>query len=83
MRVRAAAAFVAGVAAGCLVSACFAPTYSDCAFRCGPQIPLCPDEYECRSDGYCHLHASTAICAAVPGDLGAATDASLDGATGD
>ncbi len=46
-----------------LFSDCFAPTYSDCAFRCGPSDPLCPDEYECRGDGYCHLPSSVVTCA--------------------
>ncbi|MFO0578786.1 MAG: hypothetical protein U1A78_32690 [Polyangia bacterium] len=76
-----AAARAAGVALGCVAAVlalaqCFAPTYSDCAFRCGPQAPLCPDEYECRSDGYCHLRESTASCPytldlSPPPDLGA------------
>lgn len=82
MRIR-AAAFVVGVAAWGLLGSCFAPTYSDCAFRCGTQAPLCPDEYECRADGYCHLHTSAVSCAPAPGDLGAASDASFDAAAAD
>lgn len=61
--------------AGLGLSQCYAPTYSDCAFRCGPGTPSCPAEYECRPDGYCHLPASTAACAAVT-DLAAAADLS-------
>lgn len=55
---------LATTAATCFGS-CFTPTYSDCAFRCATVAPLCPAEYECRSDGYCHLPSSTAQCAAV------------------
>lgn len=46
-----------------LWSSCFAPTYSDCAFRCQSSEPKCPAEYECKSDGYCHLPDSSALCA--------------------
>lgn len=49
-------------------SRCFAPTYYDCAFRCASTAPLCPDGYECQSDGYCHLSGSTALCK-TPSDL--------------
>lgn len=55
---------LAASAATCFGS-CFTPTYSDCAFRCATIAPLCPAEYECRSDGYCHLPDSTAQCAAA------------------
>ena len=54
---------LAATAASCFGS-CFTPTYSDCAFRCATVTPLCPAEYECRSDGYCHLPDSTVLCAA-------------------
>jgi len=56
----ATALLISGVA---LWSSCFAPTYSDCAFRCANTEPSCPTEYECQSDGYCHLPGSTAVCA--------------------
>lgn len=61
------------LAAGVVLSQCYAPTYSDCAFRCGPAAPMCPEQYECRVDGYCHLPASMVICA-VAHDLGVALD---------
>lgn len=67
--------------AGLGLSQCFAPTYSDCAFRCGAGTPSCPAEYECRPDGYCHLPASTAACAAA--DLAVAADLNPDAAAGD
>lgn len=60
---------VGGVTLG---SSCFAPTYSDCAFRCASEEPKCPAEYACQADGYCHLPDSTAICAIPrPPDLAA------------
>lgn len=63
--------------AGLLLWSCFTPTYADCAFRCADSDPPCPAEYECRSDGYCHLPDSTMICA-MPGavDLSSAPDLS-------
>lgn len=61
-----------------LFADCYAPTYWDCAFRCGTKEPVCPDEYQCRNDGYCHLRGSTAACP-FPSDLGApAVDAASD-----
>ncbi len=75
-------AVVVGSAA--LASSCFAPTYSDCAFRCASSEPKCPAEYVCQADGYCHLPDSTAICAlprppdlasGSPPDLAEASDA--------
>lgn len=48
---------------GLLMWSCFTPTYADCAFRCAESDPPCPTEYECRSDGYCHLPDSSMICA--------------------
>jgi len=64
-----------GLVAGLGLSQCFAPTYADCAFRCGSQAPVCPEEYQCQADGYCHRPDSTAVCAialdfASPRDLG-------------
>lgn len=50
------------IGGGVLWAHCFAPTYSDCAFRCAESAPRCPAEYECRSDGYCHLPTSTNSC---------------------
>ena len=84
MRGRAAAALLVGAGIGWWLSGCFAPTYTDCAFLCGPQAPVCPAEYECRADGYCHLPAGTAVCIGpVLSDLSAAADASPDAAASD
>lgn len=76
-RLRVFRLLLAATAATCFGS-CFTPTYSDCAFRCAAVAPLCPAEYECRSDGYCHLPDSTAQCAA-PGavDLSVSTPQDL------
>lgn len=64
-----------------LLADCYAPSYSDCAFRCAAKEPACPDEYECQKDGYCHLRGSTAACPfpSVQPDLGALpADAATD-----
>ena len=76
------AAWLLALGVGLGLSQCFAPTYSDCAFRCGTGTPSCPAEYECRPDGYCHLPASTAACAAGT-DLGPVGDQSSAAAAGD
>jgi hypothetical protein len=54
-----------------LFSQCFAPEYHDCAYRCDPKAPACPDEYECQKDGYCHLRGTSALCPIFVLDLGA------------
>ncbi len=41
---------------------CFSPELPTCAYVCNASEPRCPDEYECRSDCYCHLKGSTASC---------------------
>lgn len=72
---------VVGLLAGLFLSQCFAPNYADCAFRCGSVDPVCPDEYQCQPDGFCHLPNSAAICVPVPdlgGDFGG-----IDAAFGD
>lgn len=62
MRARALLPLLLALLAGLLVR-CFAPTYSDCAFRCSPEAPQCPDEYECHAgDGYCHLRGTDSAC---------------------
>lgn len=79
MRVLFLCAFLVG--GSLLFADCYAPSYSDCAFRCGAKEPACPDEYECQKDGYCHLRGSTAACPfpSVASDMGApASDAATD-----
>jgi hypothetical protein len=44
------------------LSHCFSPELPACAYRCNATEPRCPDEYECRDDGYCHLKGSTESC---------------------
>ena len=84
MRAPVAAALVLSTWAGLWLCGCFAPTYTDCAFRCGTEAPVCPAEYECRSDGYCHLPAGSASCIGpLSVDLGMAVDAASDAATSD
>ena len=52
---------------------CFSPDKPTCSYACADVEPKCPDDYECRTDGYCHLKGSTTACffsdAAVPLDL--------------
>jgi hypothetical protein len=38
--------------------ACFDPPTANIAFQCGPNA-ACPERYECRDDGCCHLIGST------------------------
>ncbi len=48
-----------------LLSRCFNPQLPACSFICNSSDgggPACPAEYECRSDGYCHLRGSTESC---------------------
>jgi hypothetical protein len=60
-----------------LSSGCFDVEEPPCAFACGP-ARTCPDNYECRSDGYCHRKGSTEACmfsdAAAAPDQSAAVD---------
>jgi len=58
------------------LSRCFSPQLGDCAYVCYQNdggAPLCPEQYECRSDGYCHLLGSTMVCPYTI-DLGPAPD---------
>jgi len=43
---------------------CFVPDLPACSYICAKEgtEPRCPDEYECRMDGYCHLRGSTEAC---------------------
>jgi len=43
------------------VSGCFSYDEPVCAYKCGGGTD-CPDNYECRSDGYCHQLGSTEAC---------------------
>jgi hypothetical protein len=55
---------------------CFSPDRPVCSYACSDTAPKCPDDYECRSDGYCHRVGTTAACgfsdAAMPQDLSVA-----------
>ena len=52
---------------------CFSPDKPSCSYACADVEPKCPEDYECRTDGYCHLKGSTTAClfgdAAVPIDM--------------
>jgi hypothetical protein len=48
-----------------LLSRCFSPSLPACAYRCYQNdlgAAQCPGEYECRSDGYCHLRGNSEAC---------------------
>ena len=59
------------------VAGCFSPDKPTCSYACSDTEPRCPVDYECRTDGYCHLVGTTTAClfsdAAVPQDMSAAT----------
>lgn len=44
------------------LSQCFAPTLPACSYQCAMDEPRCPDDYECRDDGLCHLKGNTQAC---------------------
>ena len=54
-------------------SGCFNVDKPTCSYACSDTEPKCPEDYECRTDGYCHLTGTTAACAfsdaAVPLDM--------------
>ena len=59
----------AALGAALSLSRCFSPELPTCAYICNKTEPRCPEEYECRSDCYCHLKGSVAACD-FPKDLG-------------
>ncbi|MDB4971483.1 MAG: hypothetical protein JWN44_7172 [Myxococcales bacterium] len=65
--------FVAALA----LPGCFSPDKPTCSYACADTSPKCPESYECRTDGYCHLTGTTTAClfsdAAVPLDMSVAT----------
>ena len=60
---------------------CFEPEEPLCAFQCGDNN-LCPDDYMCLADGYCHLHGMPGDCmfpdASVPATDGGDMNATVD-----
>jgi hypothetical protein len=54
-------------------SGCFNVDKPTCSYACSDTTPACPDDYECRTDGYCHLVGTTDAClfsdAAMPLDM--------------
>lgn len=74
-----------------LLPRCFSPALPDCSYRCFGSEPACPDEYECRDDGYCHRQGTATTCPFSdmrqqdlrrPADLSSAGDGG-DGGTDD
>lgn len=65
---------------------CFNVDKPVCSYACATSDPKCPEDYECRTDGYCHRIGTTDAClfsdAAMPGDMNVSMP-SGDMATGD
>ncbi|HXU72684.1 MAG TPA: hypothetical protein VN947_25355 [Polyangia bacterium] len=62
-------------------SGCFNVDKPTCSYACSDTTPKCPDDYECRTDGYCHLTGTTEACmfsdASVPIDMSMPAPADL------
>jgi hypothetical protein len=44
------------------VTGCFDPDKPLCSYACSETDHSCPDDYECRTDNYCHRKGSTGEC---------------------
>lgn len=67
------------LALGLALAGCFSVDEPPCSYACS-DTGLCPDDYQCLSDGYCHLHGQMTSCgytdaALAPGDLANASTA--------
>jgi hypothetical protein len=65
---------IALLGAATLGSGCFSVDEPICAYKCGTGN-ICPDDYSCMADGYCHKNGTTGACdysdaAMAPADLG-------------
>src|SRR5262245_36509742 len=49
------------LATACAALHCYAVPSARCELRCGQEG--CPDDMECRADGYCHAPSDAALCA--------------------
>jgi hypothetical protein len=71
-----------GVALSLTTSGCFNVDKPSCSYVCADVEPRCPDSYECRADGYCHLTGTTDVClfsdAAMPADMSVAVSTPAD-----
>lgn len=60
---------------------CFSPDKPICSYACADTEPRCPESYECRADGYCHLVGTVSACpfsdAAMPQDMSAAAGSDM------
>ena len=68
------------------LAGCFNFDEPICAYACSPSTSgsagtSCPDDYECRADGYCHKQGTTEACsfsdAAITPDLSANQDMTM------
>jgi hypothetical protein len=58
--------------AALVAAGCYAPSL-ECAVRCDPAAPRCPDGQGCLADGFCHLPGEAATCGALDPDAGGST----------
>jgi hypothetical protein len=62
---------------------CYSPSRPMCSYQCGTD-GLCPRDYVCFPDGYCHLEGTTGECNFPPlPDLSGTTSDAGDAGTGD
>jgi hypothetical protein len=54
------------------LSGCFNVDEPVCSYACAEVEPKCPEDYECRSDGYCHKKGTTGACSFSVLDMSAA-----------
>jgi hypothetical protein len=59
------------------VSGCFNVDKPTCSYACSDTTPKCPDDYECRTDGYCHLTGTTASCSFADASVAPIVDMSM------
>ncbi len=70
------------VALALVAGGCFSYQTPMCSFACADTDPKCPPDYQCLSDGYCHLHGMAGSCgysdaAMQPGDISVSMPADL------
>jgi hypothetical protein len=69
-------AFMVALGGLCALPGCFEPDQPPCAYACGDN-GLCPTDYQCLPDGYCHLHGQPGSCL-YPDASAALTDGGPD-----
>jgi hypothetical protein len=77
-------AVAATAAAGAALPGCFSPRQPGCAFSCAAD-GICPADYTCGDDGFCHRDDGQGFCTLTPQNDAAqdAGDAGVDDAAVD